>query len=196
MTVLFEKSGIIYPLVSYVINHHKGLKMICVIVVQFQSGSGSLENLCPNHGFACQRAVNWALTCYIGQSINLFVCQIANKADLPFYYIHPGVRIALTILAILGVNFLGAQTNFDIFQQPIFSAGVHFHGHDRTGGQRTEQQAVWIGACIITNVKRFVSDEFVAASLNFNLYIGGTPGGYFHGNSPLFFDDSTVLTGI
>jgi hypothetical protein len=86
------------------------------------------------------------------------------------------------------VNLAGTQTKFDIFQWPFFSSGVHFYGHDSTGSQRTKQQAVRIGAGVITNSERFVGDEFVAASLYSNLEIGGTLRGYFHNNNPLFSD--------
>ena len=63
---------------------------------------------------------------------------------------------------------------------PIFSSGVHLYGHDSTGSQRTKQQAVRIGACVITNIEWFVGDDFVTTGLYSNLYVGGTLGSDFH----------------
>jgi len=110
----------------------------------------------------------------------LIGCQISFEADLAVYDIYSGVWIALTIFTVFGVNLVGTQTKFDIFQWPIFSSGVHLYGHDSTGSQRTKQEAVRIGACVITDTERFVGNEFVAACLYPNLDFGGTLRGYFH----------------
>jgi hypothetical protein len=116
--------------------------------------------------------VDWALRGDIGKSIDLIGRQISFEADLSLYHIYPGVWIALTIFTVFGVNLVGTQTKFDIFQWPILSSCVQFYSHDRTGSQRTKQQAVRIGACVITDIVRFVGDDFVAACLYSNLDIG------------------------
>jgi len=124
--------------------------------------------------------VDWALRGNIGKPVDLIGTQIPFEADLPVDYVYSGVWVALTIFTVFGVNLVGTQTKFNIFQRPIFSSGEHLHGHDSTGSQRTKQQAVRIGTCVITNIERFVGDDFVATSLYSNLDVGGTHGGYFH----------------
>jgi hypothetical protein len=44
--------------------------------------------------------------------------------------------------------------------------------HDGASSQGTEQEAVRIGALVVTNIQGLIGDEFVPADLNLNLILG------------------------
>jgi hypothetical protein len=119
-----------------------------------------------------QRAVDGTFIRDLAKPFDLSVAEVTIEFDLAFDQVDLGCGIASAMFAILSVNLAGAQAHLNALQEPLFSPGVHLDRHDGASSQGTEQEAVWIGALVVTNIQGLIGDEFVPADLNLNLILG------------------------
>lgn len=145
------------------------------------NGAGG-NGRCANFRLAEQGAVDGAAFGDFGETGDLVIVQRAGEADVDGDDVDIGVGRAGAIFAIFGLDAGIVELHFDFFQRPLLAPGVHLHRHDFAGGQRTEQEAIGIGASVVAAaVDGFigVEMEFVVGE-DFDLEIVETSGCYGH----------------